>query len=534
MLFCSFIIAAVWLAARGLRADGSLASLFSSVPQAIRSLGYLAVCTCVLMLLFTLLDRFLESRRDIASSKKGVFSLYRRHPFALPFAALLLCWSWQLILAYPGSFCNDSLVQLLQVFHYNKFTSHHPPEHSLLIGVFIKAGMWLGSANIGLFLHIMMQAVLFALTLSYLLYFMRELQSPRWLRALTFLTAALSPYYTEYITLVVKDNLYSYAILLFVIELAYLLRLKEAFFRSRRHVLLLGISIILAVLIRNNGMYVIYPTVFVMLVVTFFYLKRKNFLRALLVFVVPILLAGGAHAAVMNHFDIQKGSIREALSLPFQQTARYVKEYPNEVTPQEEKRINKVLKYDTLAENYDPRISDPVKNTYRKSVSKTDLLNYLKVWVKQGLKHPVVYLEATLHQNYSLLYPVVNMKLYDETFFSNKRFADLYEKTGLHEVPAIDRLDEYRTAFNNALAHFPLTGLFCNIAVCNIVLLALCCYAIRRKRFLFLLTALPVLLSDAIVVLAPVIQGHPRYALPIVYSMPLLLAFYLSLRPSST
>ena len=36
------------------------------------------------------------------------------------------------------------------------------------------------------------------------------------------------------------------------------------------------------------------------------------------------------------------------LSIPFQQTARYVKEHGKEVTKEEKMTINKVLNYDTI------------------------------------------------------------------------------------------------------------------------------------------------------------------------------------------
>ncbi len=37
---------------------------------------------------------------------------------------------------------------------------------------------------------------------------------------------------------------------------------------------------------------------------------------------------------------------------------------------------------------------------------------------------------------------------------------------------------------------------------------------------------LPALISFLFVLLAPQIQGQPRYAFPIIYTMPLMIAFY--------
>ena len=44
------------------------------------------------------------------------------------------------------------------------------------------------------------------------------------------------------------------------------------------------------------------------------------------------------------------------------------------------------------------------------------------------------------------------------------------------------------------------------------------------------LVLMPLLLSDAVIVLAPVIKGHPRYAFPVIYSIPIVFAAFLYLR----
>ena len=74
------------------------------------------------------------------------------------------------------------------------------------------------------------------------------------------------------------------------------------------------------------------------------------------------------------------------LSIPFQQTARYVKTYNNEVTDKEKKAIDKILNYDTLASRYKVDISDPVKNEFNRYYKKEELNEYFRVWFKQFTK----------------------------------------------------------------------------------------------------------------------------------------------------
>lgn len=533
----NFVISIVWLMGEGFRINDTLSMLHSTTGQMVKSVLYLAGITWFLTQLGILLDIFLSSKYDFRWTSKGKLAdFYHRHPFRCSYIALILFWSPQIILSYPGNMCSDAWNQMLQFFGHQKFSSHHPPVHTWLMGMLERAGLAVGSGNLGLYLFVLIQVILFAAVLSYMLYLMWELDSPLWLRIVSFVIPLVSPYYTEYLGLIVKDNIYSYAIMLFVIELIYMLRLKEDYWYNLRHVLLLAVSIIGSILFRNNGIYVIYPTMLVLFAALFiFAIKKKcrkeTAVRMIVIFLAPIMFANGVSSFMMSHYDIEKNSIKDALSFPFQQTARYVKEYGDEVTEEEKEVINKVLKYDKLAEKYNPKISDPIKATFRKKSDMKDLIEYFKVWAQQGIKHPIVYIEATMNQNYYLLYPVVeNNTLYDKTIFPRKADAFVvYEETGIHEIGLIQKLDVFRTSVNKLIFSLPVIGLLASLAFYNIVLIYLIYYALHKKLFTFLIASLPALISDAIIVLAPVIKGHPRYAFPIIYAMPVLIAYYLYL-----
>ena len=82
------------------------------------------------------------------------------------------------------------------------------------------------------------------------------------------------------------------------------------------------------------------------------------------------------------------------LSVPFQQTARYLREYPDDVTASEKKAINRILDYDVLAEKYNPELSDPVKITFRFRDDDNDpkldgyMNDYFKAWFAMFRRHP--------------------------------------------------------------------------------------------------------------------------------------------------
>ena len=118
---------------------------------------------------------------------------------------------------------------------------------------------------------------------------------------------------------------------------------------------------------------------------TVFYLK---ILGSILLFMV-------AWPWTMKFTGIVPGGKREMLSIPFQMTARYVKEHPDDITEEESEVIDKMLYMETLAERYDPVSADPVKGFAFYEIHNTpDYLDYIRVWFRQGCRHPGSYVNA--------------------------------------------------------------------------------------------------------------------------------------------
>lgn len=533
---CCFFIAVIWLMARGFEIDNTLQTLTSGWGQMFKSGVYLLGSAWFLTQLGIALDVFLEQGTDLKTGAGRLLAFYRRHSFLCPFLLLLCGCILPLALVYPGGMNADSWCQAGMYFRVVRpdwglyeFTSHHPPAHTVYFSSIIALGRKLGSADLGLFAVMLLQAGMHSAVFAYALHTMRQLGAPRYLRVLGLLAAMFSPFCVTAYPTVVKDNVYSWAILLFVIEVICMLHLGRDYWRSGRHMALLALGVLGSMLMRNNGKYVIWPMVLLLLIVFFVrYRKTGCFRRVVLALLLPVLAANLIQSALMSHYDIEKGSIREALSLPIQQTARYVLERGDEVTAEERAAIAAVLDYDNMARDYFPMESDPVKDAFNPEATAADVLNYLKTWLRMGLKHPLVYVKATVNQSYPLVYPFAECgRLANGTL--NRYHLYAAETIGIHDVEVAPRLNNIRNEFNNDLFYLPFTGLVCSIPVHVLVLMFLCCYALSRRRWCFLIPALPLLLSVGIVLLAPGISGTPRYAFPIVYSLPVVMAYYCSL-----
>lgn len=381
-----------------------------------------------------------------------------------------------------------------------------------------------GGGNLGVFFYDILQYFVLALVTAYLLYTLNiSLHAPKWLQALTLLVTLVSPYHAAFVGVMLKDLLYSYCLLFFMIEIVWLL---DAETLSIKHLFLFCLSGTLTVLLRNNGKYVIYPT---LLVLGLFVLCQRKAREKVLVWVAVgsiIVCSVAVEGYYLQRYVEKKGSIAEALSLPFQQTARYVKEYGGEITTEEREVIARILDLSNLAVIYDPELSDPVKWTYRPMATKDDLKAYFQIWLQQLIKHPWCYVEATLNQNYFLVYPPAEIYTYFSDVVDDTQMGqELAAYLNIREVESgiLQGLSALQEFYVGTVILIPVIGMFSNIGFYNLLFIILMLYAVRERCFKTMLLAVPLLLSDLIVVAAPYVG--PRYVFPVIYSMPCLMAF---------
>lgn len=500
---------------------GTIGILYCKKIQIIKSLIYMFGWYFLFLFLLRILYTLLQKHR--MDEFRSIHFL-QKHPFAKSFVVISISWFPHLVIKYPGLLCYDNLNQIAQFFGMREFTTHHPPFHTVLLGSFVKLGQAMGHVNWGLFLFILVQCIFAIAVLSYSISFMGKCKSPDWLKYGALVLYAISPFYTGYVTIAVKDTLYSFSVLLFVICLGELIRKRSRFFSSKKNISLLTVSSILTILLRNNGIYIILPTLLIILLVILYKkLEKRQIFTVILMFVFILGLSKGIQGGLNHYYDIQPGSIREMLSVPFQQTARYVKYHKDEVTKEEAKAIEKVLDYKNLGDLYDARISDPVKATYKDNAEFSDLKEYFIVWAKQMMKHPITYLDATYSTVYSLFCPNVENVMYYEKTIDYYTAPTVYPDA----VPALDSAKEGITSWYYFFHHIPLAGLLSNIGFYVDFMLILFFFAWRDGKTRELLLWIPPMLTLAICMVSPVVMFSPRYMFPIVYSMPVVLAGYL-------
>lgn len=466
-----------------------------------------------------------------AKNNKILNYIFVEHPFISTFIILLICWLPYIIAFYPGILSPDPSNQIKQFFgldtQYREYvimldesvgiTNHHPVMHTLLLGGCVKLGMMLGSANFGIFIFSMIQITLLISVLACTICYMKKLNTPFWLRILTLSIYAFIPVFPFYSMSLVKDVMFSIFVMFYIMLLFDLIKFSKEKYSIKKMIILI-ILMLLIMLCRNNGIYLI-----VMSFPFLLFIDKKNRWRILGVLIIPILIFEGYNKILLPAFKVTPGSIREMLSISFQQTARYVKEYNDEVTYDEKQAIDKILGYDTLASRYEPEKSDAVKNEYNKYATDEDLKEYFRVWFKQFLKHPTVYLEATINNTYGYFYPDA------KNWYFYYKYDKRLEEAGIdYHYNSLKPVRTVLSSYGEVIPYIPVIGNVVNIASSVWICMIIFVFLIYKKMYKYLIYLTPVI-SLVLVCIASPVNTYFRYAMPYVFSIPIIIAMFLNI-----
>lgn len=141
-------------------------------------------------------------------------------------------------------------------------------------------------------------------------------------------------------------------------------------------------------------------------------LVERKIVKTICVCLLPIVIGMIINSFLFNTLNAYNLGKREMLSLPLQMTARYLKEYENEITAEEKEIIDAILT-DTpsVARYYNPKIADPIKNLYNRDASLEEHVQYFQLWARWFLRHPKVYVDAFFVHVYGWFCPLISNEI---------------------------------------------------------------------------------------------------------------------------
>lgn len=456
-------------------------------------------------------------------------------------AIMALFWLPWLIANYPGGTYWDTYYQIYQVYPENHpiaiipwaeiydqtltdawLVDHHPIFTTLVYGAFgwvsdQLTGNWMA----GVFLFVCIQGVAHIVAFTAAVAYMRKLSCPLVLCLVAYGYFCIMPFVSTWAMCMVKDSFFGLFIVPYFIMLAECVRTRGKNLESTRTVLLFALCALMLCLTKKTGLFVVIPTCILAMIV---YRKKKTgrsgavkgFLaQGLLCVIVMCLIFPFGLFPLLN---VVPGGKQEVLGPLFQQTARYVVDYGDEVTPEEYKAIAAVIDYAKLEDQYVFDFEDSIKYRYDLNATTDQLLDYLRVYVEQGIKHPDSYFAAIASLAGFYVAP---------TSYANIRMVTVDTKMGPDDRYMLwnpDGLDDMRLGMEEAyiaIGETPVVNFPLLVVLYVLWIPAALIYTMLRRRLKCGILFVPSVVLLAFCVIAPVFDA--RYAVPIFNISPLLI-----------
>ncbi len=485
-------------------------------------LGYFLLIVVMFKYTKKLLSFILEE--DDKKQLNKIIAFYKNHPFIISFILIFLAWLIYIIAFYPGVIYGDSRNQLLQYFNlptrYLKYTvirdpnvlmtAHNPVLHTLIIGWCFSLGRFLLNDNFGFFIYTLLQTTLLISVLSYSIKLAFKNNVKPLLIILLLLIYMFTPMFPFYAISIGKDTMYFIFYALIVLFLFDYVSSNNHFELSIKHLIILFIITMLMCLTRHNGVLIL-----VCFIPLFFIFSKKNRLKLLITFSLIVLSVILINKVIIPGFGISDTSKGEALSIPFQQTARLSIHASEKVTEEDIKIINKVLDYDSLGDVYRRALADNVKKKYNNEASYSDLIKYFGVWFKLGLKEPVLYLDAAFNVDYGYFDPFIS-KWY---IYSDEDDLSQYDIN--YHYNKLSGLRDTLVRFSSFAHETDFIGLLSNVGFNFWWIIILVSYIMEKKNYKYLIVLIPLFMTFVACMLGPA-NMHFRYALPNIFIIPSL------------
>lgn len=534
------------------------------------TLVYIGIFTVVAGVVFFLMDllfnwvcktRYCEGATSTADAKAAKHRtgtvLSRITPRWSAKSIIVFClvmavfWAPWLIANYPGGTYWDTYYQIYQVYPenhpiavipweeiYNQtltdawLVDHHPVLVTLIYGAFgwvsdQLTGNWMA----GVFLFCLLQGIAHIVAFTCAVAYLRRRNCPIVLCFCAYAFFCIMPFISTWAMCMVKDSLFGLLCVPYFIMLFEAVRTHGKSLSRARSIVVFVLLGLFMCLTRKNGIFIVVPTaIFAAATLTRRHgaaFAQSGAVKACLIQIGTCVVTMGLVLpfVVFPAANIQAGGTQEILGSLFQQTARYLSDYGDEITVTEKRAIGRVLDYDEIADSYQYNFADSVKYRYNLDATPQDILEYLKAWATQGARHPDSYLAAAASLAGYYVAP---------TAYANIRMVtvDTYmgtpERHVLYNPP---ELDEFRKTLDDsykAVAETPGIDLPLLIVVYAFWLPAGLLYTTRRRRMRCKTLLVPAIVMLLFCMISPVYDA--RYCVPIFDMAPLLVCAIAALR----
>ena len=323
---------------------------------------------------------------------------------------------------YPGLLTPDSLNQIMDAISLDSLNNHHSAVLNLVIrGILLAVHKFTGSyqTGVGIITCIQMLIITFVFAFSY--EWIRKYIRSKVIAVIVFLWFALYPIHHLFSVTLWKDILFSVCFLILLLCIDAAVIDEKSFFRNKKKCFLMFLCLLLLPLMRHNGI-----TVTVVLPIYFFF-RFKNFRKQVAIgFACVLLVFFGWKLILMPALHITDIAPAHVYTFMEQQIVRVLDEHRDELTEEERSELQEYFLVPEIWTLYNPRHADKVKDQFNNELFHENPFRFFTLWLKNGLKFPLAYIEAFLLNDYGFWFPEVNQWISDYSMYDGVKVEDIH------------------------------------------------------------------------------------------------------------
>lgn len=443
--------------------------------------------------------------------------LFEKHSCTVIFIISALVYGLWWFAFFPGTLHPDMTHHLYQGLGIVSLSKNVPVFLTKFIGVIMTISkVYFLNDNVGVIIYITGLYILQCFTVSYVFQLFKKLHTPFFIRWFTLFYVFVIPVFSIWCVNFGKDAPYYNFMVLFICSLIDLIISEK---NGLTTYLFFAFSVLGVSLCRNNGIFMILPTMVVYAV--FVRKKLKNFM---VVCVFCAALIFGFNAFINLRYSPSDTPVSENLSAPIQMYVSYLREYSYELSSEDVATVEMLFSASPadLVDRYDKMISDPVKSSFLQYPTDQQMDDFWTLWKKGFSKHPGCFIRGFLRHAYGYFYPGQNCYLGMTAIYTLDFHTEYYS---FEFSRAESSLRNMLVSYAEGMYSFPLTNILYRPGFQMLVLLSLAVCIIRSDRKKNITALVPSLMM-VFVVLSPV-NAYFRYMLPVFAALPVNIAWTL-------
>jgi len=433
---------------------------------------------------------------------------------------MLLSWLPYFITYFPGTGTIDEVFMMKNPI----YATNQPFFYNLLLNYSWNLGKFISHETWGLGLLNLIEQIIMAVSLSFLLYWLREKGLPRIYIYINVLIFSFLPIFPNYAVCLAKDKVFSSFFIFFFLCVFDFFTVDEDVTRKIKWRILFIISAVM-ICLRSNSIYIFLGSIICML---FYYLYQKKSVNKILILVAVIVVSLTSFSGLfLNHQYGQHNKLSEAIGIPLQQVARTIA-LDGELNEQENNFFEQVLSHDDWKKLYHPCTVDTIK--YNASFNNRFLDNHPKEFFTYYLSmfknNKKIYIEAWFLNTYgfwsltkwdrtqtlfttSLNRTSLNLKDHNEMVTIGTQYSD----NNILSQTIKNKINNFMVKYNG----------YISAGTCAWIYLFIIVILIDKNRYKFIFGTIPIFFCWATIILASPIAFAFRYTLFFAFLMPAIL-----------